>query len=108
MAPLLRIVSEKSGFNILFSYRDLGGSEGGLPSWPCWSEKGIDTESLLPWPQVTELHTYPVLWKEIHATSSVLGSPGHPCEGLFEEESEGEFMRALIVWPVPKLAWPYE
>lgn len=83
--------------------RDLGGSEGGLPSWSCWSEKGIDTESLLPWPQVTELHSHLALWKGIQATSSVLGSPWHPCKGFFEEESEGEFMRALTVWSV--LGW---
>lgn len=88
---------------IFYFLRDLGGSEGGLPSWACWSEKGIDTESLLPWPQVTELHTHPALWKGIQATSSVLGSPWHPCEGFFEEESEGEFMSALAVWPV--LGW---
>lgn len=67
-----------------------------------------DTESLLSWPQVTELHAHPALWKGIKATSSVLGSQWHPCEGLFEEESEGSFMRALIVWLVPGLAWPYE
>lgn len=40
------------------------------------------------------------------ATSSVLRFQWYPCEGLFEEESEGTFMRVLIVWPVPRLAWP--
>lgn len=40
------------------------------------------------------------------ATSSVLRFQWRPCEGLFEEESEGTFMRVLMVWPVPELAWP--
>lgn len=95
-------------FDILFSYRDLGGSEGEPPSWSCQSEKGTDIESLLLWPQVTELHTHAALWKGITATSSVLGSQWHPCEGPFEEEPEGTFMRALIVFRVPGLAWPCE
>jgi hypothetical protein len=84
-------------FGISFSFGDLGGREGGLPSWPCWSEKGVvDTESLLLWPQVTELQIL-FLWKGIKATSCVLRAQWHPCKGLFEEETEGTVMGVMIV-----------
>lgn len=66
----------------------------GFPVGPA-GQRTEQTASLLLWPQVTELQIL-VLWKGIKATSSVLRPQWHPCEGLFEEESEGTFMRVLL------------